>query len=241
MTPIGVTIITPSYRKVGREAVRRFNKFTGLDIMVLTGKDTEGFDLKLKLDQLCPKRMMVFFDADLWLLDKAGFADIKNLHSLLAVHDSAAFNPHAFPHTDCEAFGIPKTEYFNSGLMAWDNGNASSRRMFIEARKLKKRVMAGSHMKPTDDTDQFYLNMGRLKAGMALSMLPTNHNFYLLSVFWGQMPFIPRHIIGLHAAGEKARNKYAKLRQQAAVFTHARCLMHAEAALFEVARAIEMR
>lgn len=241
MTPIGVTVITPSYRKVGREAVRRFKKFTGLDVIVLRGTDKTGFDLKLQLDKLCPKRIVVFFDADLWFLSQTGFANINQLGCVLAVHDSAALNPHAFPHTDCQDFGMPKTEYFNSGLMVWDNANPSHRQIFVNARKLKSKVVRNKHKKPTDVTDQFYLNMGRIQSEVPLSFLPTNHNFYLFSAFWGQISFIPRTIIGLHGAGIKTEHKFERLTEQAKVFTHEHCPMHAEAAAFEVARNMDLR
>ena len=234
--PIGVTVISPSYREVGREAVKRFKRFTGLDVHIIRCRDEDGFHAKLRLDKACGRRPIIFFDADYWLLDRPGFEAMAS-PALVAVHDPAAFNPYAFPHTDCEAFHMPKSEYFNSGLMLLDFRLPQHRKLFQLARALYKRAKE----KPTDTTDQFWLNLARLRLGIPLTRLPTQYNFYLLSAYWGQQAWIPRHIIGLHGAGIPAREKHTRLQQQSAVFTHEYRAMHPEAMAFEMARITELR
>lgn len=242
--PIGLTIISPSYACVGKEAVRRFRRHTGLKVIEHHCADAEGFNAKLHLDGLAPGRRVVFFDADYWLLDKAPFADMQS-ESVIAVHDPATFNPHAFPHADCERFAMPKTEYFNSGLMLLDFSRESHVKLFQTARSLKKNWRRElQKKKPEDTTDQFWLNLARLRCGIPFARLPSHYNFYLLSAYWGQQAWIPRHIVGLHGAGIPARAKLKQLQQQAAVFSHPQYpvrLMHPEANAFEVTRMIELR
>lgn len=235
-TPIGVTVISPSYREVGKEAVKRFKHLTGLDVHIIRCRDEDGFRTKLRLDKECGRRPIIFFDADYWLLDRPGFEAMTS-PALIAAHDPATYNPYAFPHTDCEAFGLPKMEYFNSGLLILDFRLPQHRQLFQLARALHKR----GKEKPTDTTDQFWLNLARHRLRIPLSRLPTHYNFYLLSAYWGQQAWIPRHIIGLHGAGIPAREKLPRLQQQSTVFTHEYRPMHPEAMAFEVARMIELR
>lgn len=241
MDPIGLTIISPSYEKVGKEAVSRFKKHVGIDVKIHECGDDEGFEAKLQLDRIAGRRNVIFFDSDLWFLDKPNLEKSLGHSCLLAVHDSAAFNPHAFPHTDCERFGMPKTEYFNSGLMCLSFSQEKHRQMFSEARRLHRSSKKKSAIKPADWTDQVWLNRARLQVGLPWVRLPTAYNYYLRSSQWGQLPWIPRKIVGLHGAGIKAPQKYSKLKQQARVFEYPTCPMHPETLAFQHAVGIELR
>ena len=44
---IAVTVVTPSYRHLEKEAVKRIKKFTGLPVKVIRCKDSDGFMKKL--------------------------------------------------------------------------------------------------------------------------------------------------------------------------------------------------
>lgn len=242
MRPVACTIISPKYAKVGREAVRRFKKYTGITPEVIKAKDGwDAFQKKLSLDLLLPRGPVWFFDSDLWLLDDLDLDGICNGPCLFAAFDPAALNPAAFPHTDCQNFGMPKTEYWNSGHFGFNTLNQKHRLMFQMARRLKKRVDGGNFQSPTDKTDQFFLNYCRIKAGVPLSLMPSSWNTYLLSAFWGQQPWIPRCIIGLHGAGIVADEKYEKLMAQASVFEHPYCDLHPEVLAFEMARMFSFR
>jgi lipopolysaccharide biosynthesis glycosyltransferase len=233
MSPIGVTIISQSYKKVGTEAVKRFEKHVGIAVKVHECDDSEGFASKLELDRICGKRDIIFFDADLWFLDRPNLEKALGHPCLTAVHDSAAFNPHAFPHTDCERFGMPKTEYFNSGLMMLSFKNPKHVQMFSEARRIFRRLKNKKpRLKPVDTTDQFYLNKARLEVGLSWNRLPTAFNYYLRASQWGQLPSIPRKIIGLHGAGIKPKEKFSKMTLQAKVFEYPVCPMHHETLAF---------
>lgn len=227
---LAVTIVTPAYRHLEKEAVRRFKKHTGLPVKVIRCKDKEGFMTKLELDRHCPRDRVIFFDVDLWLL-RDMHPERWDSFGWSAVHDSAVFNPHAFPHTDCGSHGMNPLRYFNSGLMAFNLGLHHHRKVFQEARKMRKQVLAGRMPVPKDVTDQFYLNMAVQRLNVSQVMLPTKFNFYKNASDWGQLAFIPRCIIGLHAAGEPVRSKHHALKVQSEVFGHDTCPVWRDAAI----------
>jgi len=58
---------------------------------------------------------------------------------------------------------------------------------------------------------------------------------------WGQVPYIPRDIIGLHAAGFKLEEKQRALTVQAEVFSSELLRVCPEAYQFETTRIFDMR
>jgi hypothetical protein len=238
---IAATVVSPKYRKVAKEAIKRFKKFTGLVPIVIQAKDgDDAFFKKIRLDQLLPKKPTVFFDSDYWLLSHLDLSEMVG-DCFYGVHDSAVFNPKAFPHTDCESFGMPKLDYINTGFFMCDLSNARHRGVFKSARKIKARVDSGKMDNPTDTTDQFYINMGRMQSGVGLSLLPNALNYYHYASVWGQQAWIPRNIIGLHGAGIPAEYKYETLVHQAKVFDHPFYPMHQEAMNWEMSRLVDLR
>lgn len=215
---IGVTVVTPKYRHLEKEAVRRFKKHSGIQtVKVIRCKDEDGFFAKLEIDQHITKTRVVFFDIDWWMLRNTAF-DTWCPNTWFAVHDSAVFNEHAFPNTDCRDFLMNSLQYFNSGFMVFNLALQQHRDVFKLARKLLRQVNSGKMRKPTDVTDQFYLNMAAQQLRLPISLLPTKFNFYLKAADWGQIPFIPRDIVGCHAAGCKIEEKHRALKAQAEVF-----------------------
>ena len=215
---IGVTVVTPAYKHLEKEAVARFKKHTGLPVKVIRCKDADGFKTKLDLDRHCPQTRVVFFDVDLWLLRPMD--PLKNWSPLawMAVNDRAVFNVHAFPHTDCGSHQMHKMRYFNSGLIGINLALQHHRDVFKEARRLHRLVKSKKMKAPVDVTDQFYLNKAVQDLNIGQAMMPEKFNFYMKSADWGQSPCIPREIVGLHAAGEPLKRKLKALREQAAVF-----------------------
>ena len=236
---IAVTVVTPSYRHLEKEAVKRFKKNSGLPVHVIRCKDKDGFMKKLELDKECGRQRIVFFDVDFWLLRKVDFAK-WDAFTIFAVHDSAVFNPHAFPHTDCQNLGLEKLRYFNSGFMVVNLALQSHRKVFAEARKLRKRVVSGKLANPTDVTDQFYLNKAAQDVGAPLHLVPLKFNYYHKAAQWAQIPFIPRDVVGLHAAGEKIEDKLHALKIQSGVFGCEICAIHPEASQWATSRIFEM-
>jgi len=64
-----------------------------------------------------------------------------------------------------------------------------------------------------------------------VTLLPLAFNFYQLSSDWGQVPFIPREIVGIHGAGIPAKDKYRKLIEQMKVYARPTCPMCDDAIL----------
>lgn len=237
---IAVTVVTPSYRHLEKEAVKRIKKFTGLPVKVIRCADKDGFFKKLELDRECGRQRILFFDVDFWMLRECNF-ETWCPNTWLAVNDSACFNPHAFPHTDCESFGMNKLQYFNSGFFLCNLALKEHRKVFQVARMLRSRVVRGSLKQPTDVTDQFYLNKAAQDANVSMHLVPLKFNFYLRSSQWGQVPYIPRDIIGLHAAGFPLAEKKRALEVQAEVFTNEVMRVCPEAQQYEAVRLFEMR
>jgi len=237
---IAVTVVTPSYRHLEKEAVKRIKKFTGLEVKVIRCANKDGFFKKLELDRECGKQRILFFDVDYWLLRPVNFEEWCP-RTWLAVHDSAAFNHWAFPHTDCEAFGLQKLQYFNSGFFVCNLALKEHRKVFQVARRIRKKVLSGSLKKPTDLTDQFYLNKSAQDTQVSMHLVPLKFNYYHMASKWGQIPYIPRDIIGLHAAGEKLENKAHALKVQGEVFSGELLRVCPEAYQFETTRIFDMR
>lgn len=237
---LAVTVVTPSYRHLEKEAVKRFKKNSGLPVKVIRVKDKDGFMAKLELDRHCGRERIVFFDVDYWLLRPVDFSK-WDACSWMAVNDSATLNPWAFPHTDCEAFGMDKLRYFNSGMFMANFNLQDHRKVFQLARRLHSQVGSGKIKTPKDKTDQIYLNLAAQRLNISTSLLPAGFNFYLKSVVWGQLPFIPRNIIGLHAAGEPLKSKLSSLKAQAKVFGFTARNLHSEVVHMEQTRIFDFR
>lgn len=215
MKPVGVTIVSPSYRRLAREAIRRFERFTGMEVKVIECADKDGFKMKLELDKHCGRRSVVFFDADLWFLRPWEPLPMLGTATWMACHDSAVWNPGSFCYKDCHENGLDRFHYVNSGLFLCDLRRQEHRDVFKSARasfRSPKTVTA-------DTTDQFHLNRAILKHAVPVAFLPPRFAFYSLAVVWGQYPAIPRELVGIHAAGVALKHKWDTLRAEASVFS----------------------
>lgn len=214
VNPIGVTIVSPAYRRLARQAVRRFQLFTGLEVKVIECANKDGFQTKLELDKHCGRRPIVFFDADLWLLRSWDPVPLMGGPCWVACHDSAVWNPGSFCHRDCEKNGLDRLHYINTGLFICDLRRLEHRGIFQSARA----SVRSKRTKTADASDQFHINRALLTHGVQLSFLHPRHNFYSLSVVWGQYPNYPREIIGIHAAGVALKHKWDTLMAEASIF-----------------------
>jgi hypothetical protein len=237
---IAVTIISPAYRRVGREAVKRMKRHTGLDVRVIECANKDGFRTKLDLDKLCPKQPILFFDCDLWALRPWQPEEMMPHNCISAVHDAAVWNVHTFCHHDAHKYGLDPHRYFNSGLLIWDNRLAQHRAMFQIARRSWNHQQNGK--KHYDDkTDQAHLNFGALQAGVALQWLPIQYNTYCFGIRHGQFSHYPRDIVNLHGAGIPPKEKYERLKIEAQVFGQKIYPMHQAAINWEWHRNNQLR
>lgn len=237
--PLILTVITPSYEKVGREMIKRVKKFTGYDVRVIETSDDKGFEAKLSLEKQAGKRRGIFMDADLWPLRKWNPDDLHS-GAFQGCWDHATLNCHAFPHTDCQKNGLHWDRYINTGLIMWDNRDASHRSVFQLARQSWKDQKAGKKTY-VDWTDQAHINHGLIKSGVPVQLLPETYNCYLFGIAHGQRPYIPREIINLHGAGIPAKNKFSQMRHQAIALGYTVYPMHQDAVNWEHAKLFNMR
>jgi hypothetical protein len=215
--PIALPIINPSYEKMGREAVKRVRKYTGLDVKVVRCPDSEGFKMKLRLDELAGNRPVLFFDCDYWMLQPWDLRGFLGAPTVMAVHDSAVFQPASFVHQDCLFHGLDWQRYINTGAMCLDFSRKEHRDVMILSRQIYWRIKAGK-IQTADNTDQFAINAAMIQLGTPQTLLPIKYNFYSKSVEWGQFPFYPRDIVGIHAAGYVRDEKLEALKREAAFF-----------------------
>jgi len=215
--PIGVTLVSPRYLYLAQEAVSRFRKCTGLDVVILWSEAEPAFAAKLNLDLLVARRPMVFFDVDLWLLRPVDFGPLAKSDRWCAVPDPCAPNPETFCGRDSIREGWDPATYFNSGLFACDLSRAEIRQVFADARAQLDRVHAGTVPLPADVTDQYYLNWAVQRQAGLLKPLGLEMNFFHVAIEHGGVRNIPVPLTGLHAAGVPAELKLQALREQAKV------------------------
>lgn len=214
MQPLAVTVLSPAYEKVGKEAADRMTEFGGLPVKVLRCKDGEGFATKLQLDKLCGRRPVVFFDADWWMLRPQDLRAMVGGPTFLGCHDPTVFHEHCFPFKDCRDHGLDWQRYVNTGFFMVDFRRAEHRAIFGYARRSwARRKKLALH----DPTDQYHINLGLLKAGVPFMPLPRAFNFFLFAATEGCCE-IPREIIGLHGAGVETKHKLKEMKHQAHVF-----------------------
>lgn len=210
---IGITVISPSYAKVGAEAVRRFKKFTGREVKVIQCADVDGYTNKLNLD-LLHKGPMVFFDADWWLLRE--WRPQATGPVWTACLDPLVAAPFTFACKDCDRFNLDKTRYFNSGLFFCDTSLDSHRAVFKRARQMHRENARSTLVKAIDHTDQGWLNAAVQHLNVPQAFLPFAYNYYHFGVTEGGFPFTPAEVFGLHGAGIPPQHKAAKMRMQSA-------------------------
>lgn len=206
--PLGVTIVTPGYEALAEEAIRRFKAATDCEaVLRIEVPEGQGFNAKLHLDELCPARPIVFFDADLWMLREfdVGLLMPQN-DEWIAVHDPAVWDLDSWPARDCAAQEMEPGAYINTGLFGCDLSKHFAREVFASARVL------ASAQTMIDPTDQGLINLALQRLQVSVTMLPSVFNFYPLSVAWGTFPFTPRGVVGVHAAGFPMQDKLEALK-----------------------------
>lgn len=217
---IAVTVVTPSYKHLEKEAVRRFKKHSGLPVKVIRAKDSDGFVTKLELDRHCGKQRVVFFDVDWYMQKPIDFTTWSPNH-WFAVQDFGVYNPSIFPRQDCDLLQMDHRRYFNSGFMVINFAIESHRKVFQKARtymrqlKNEKLCINGQKIASIHDkTDQSILNLACQHVNVDIIILPQSFNYYHKGWEFGQNDVIPRNIIGLHAAGFPIKEKARALRDQ---------------------------
>lgn len=207
---LGVTVSTPGYAELSREAVARARRHLGIPVQVIECEDHAAFKTKLQLDLLCPRTRCVFFDADWWAVREMDFSRWDG-RAWMAVHDPGVFHPQAFPGHDCEVLGLDAGSYFNSGFFLWDNGRREHRAVFARARQLAREIHAGKRAMLHDWGDQSLLNAGVQGGGVGVNLLPFGYNYMRFMVQGRSFPWTPAEVHAVHAAGFKGAEKLRHL------------------------------
>jgi len=217
---LGMTIITPGFDEVGREAVRRFQSLTGLPFIVLRAPSADAaYRLKLRLPDLIGSEVetVIFFDADWWLLrplDLVYLEERLGTHPFLAVHDPGIADPAGFVAKDCADHGLNPARYFNSGFWVV--------RTTPEWKHVCKEAINLMGCEPfADFGEQSAFNHAWQNLTTDhIGLLPREYNFFMHAVTHGYAESIPAAIIGLHAAGVPRGRKLEHLKKYAAALDY---------------------
>lgn len=237
---LAVTVRTPKYEALSREAVKRVEKFLQLPVQVIECADFAAFDMKLNLDRQCPRTKILFFDADWWAVRPIEFSGWSG-EAWLAVHDAGVFHPAAFCMPDSVTLGIAPELYFNSGFFCFDNRRPAHRAVFKTARQIEHAIFCGKHEKLHDFGDQSLINAGVQRNGVPIQMLPFGHNLMMHFVRGGVFPYTPRTVHAVHAAGYTLKDKRRHLKAACEVFGYEPEPMRPEAIAFHHAMTFETR
>lgn len=222
---IGVTIVSPKYQHLVEPAITQFKKHTKLNVVVLYASDESAFSQKLNLDLLIGPRKIIYFDVDLWFIRDFDFSKLVTNGKFNAVPDPMAMvpemdsGPPPFPFADSRREGWDHDSYINSGLFVCDLANPDIRLIFSDARQALEDCHAGKIETPVDWTDQYYFNHALQKRLHLLNPLDFKFNFFKFAVDWGGYPYIPRDVVGLHAAGVPLAHKLKALQIQSRVLS----------------------
>lgn len=238
---LAVTVRTPKYEALSREAVKRVEKFLQIPVQVIECDDADAFKTKMHLDLLCPRTCIFLFDADWWALRSFEIGYSSESHVVMGVHDSGVFHPGAFCKPDCETLNLDKGIYLNTGLLLFNNASEQHRSIFRTARSIEHDIFAGKHPKLHDFGEQSMLNAGIQRNGVPVSVLPFSFNTMLHFVRGGVFPYIPRTVHAVHAAGVPLKYKLRHLRAAEQLFCYDPEPMQAEALAFHHALQFEIR
>ena len=118
---IGVTLTSPGFRKLAVEAQQRFEEATGLPSILVSVPSEKNYLAKLELHRFFKGQTVVYFDADLWFLNKCDLSEFDDQKEFLGVRDPGIYDTSHFPYHDCQTLGMDVEQYFNTGLFIWND------------------------------------------------------------------------------------------------------------------------
>ena len=184
--------------------------FAGVDTLVLHCDSKAAYFRKLDaLEMLEGKTRVIFYDADLWMVEPVKLMDLPE--EFCGVHDFGTFSSVNFPYRDCERHGMEKANYINTGLFVFTP--KIHRTVFTLARLLAQKSAAGAIPKMDDFGEQSFINLALHRMNITPHLLPFAWNFFDFAVDHG-MGQRPDRIIGYHAAGVALPHKLQHLRDR---------------------------
>lgn len=214
-----VTICTPAYAHLREEAVKRYRRCFGLPVVVIEADDGSGYDTKLLLDQFCGATTLIFCDLDWWPLREIP-AQVWQSGAWTAVRDHGHKHPDSFASHDIEKHKLDALRYFNSGFFVCNLYNPQHAAVFKLARAIRRDVKSRVRPIVGDFGEQFYLNAAAHELGIPMNLLPMSFNWIQGFAEHGMVPYIPRVVYGVHAAGVPVERKLPHLLAMEQVFGH---------------------
>lgn len=212
---LGVTIATPGYLDLAKEAARRYRLHSGGDTIILES-DKAGFETKFKLVDIFKGQQICFFDADCFAVRELDLSEFIGKPGVYGVNDPtwASSAANAFVRHDSIVLGIEFKRYLNTGFLILNFADETVVKAFEDA---KLNIYNKQQLGVNDKTEQSILNYGFRHT--LINILPFKYNFFKPAVDWGCYPHIPRDIINVHAAGyQPLSKKMEELKKQCAVF-----------------------
>lgn len=214
---IGITIATPGYFDLAQTAAASFRKYARAPVLVLT-TDEAGYDWKYTLPEIAGDRVFCFFDSDVLFIKPLDLAPFRNINGVAAVRDASRHALDSFCLPDALALDMPADRYCNTGLFIANPRVPAVRAAFDLARLLMAEHRAGNGPVLKDFTEQSILNAAWHRAGVDMTFLGDDWNFWPHAVHRGWLDW-QGGIKVLHAAGVPLDQKAEFLARHAAVFT----------------------
>lgn len=202
---IGVTITSPKFRSIAVEAQKRFEECTGLPSILVSTPVEKNYLLKFELFKLLKGQTVVYFDSDLWFIQKCDLSCFNEREEFLAVQDPGILEDVCFPLHDAATLEIDIQKYFNSGLMIWNDRHEE---VFQQAPLLYEKYKR----KLFDFGEQSIMNAA-VQRNCPLELI--SHSFNYTPVAEGKLetPMVPMdHPLTIHAAGYVPDEKEQALR-----------------------------
>lgn len=212
----GITLASPGYFNLANEAARRFRKYTGMDCLVITTDRADSYDAKLALPNL-GDRTLCFIDSDLWMIRPVNLDPFRQMNGVAAVPEAGRHLIHSFCIHDCETLEVPMDRYVNAGLMIINPRVPAVQEAFNIAAQILAESRAGINVLK-DYGEQSALNAGFLRAGVQMTFLGDEWNFWPKAWHWKCYDELPLHPYSIHAAGVPLPQKEQFLKEQCKVW-----------------------
>lgn len=216
---IGVTIRSgPHYRPMCDEAIDRFKYYTGIEKVVVFDTDRNPYLTKLRLHSFF-KQSFVFFDSDLFFVNKCDLSQFNKCPEFIGVKDVGRFNEADFPIHDCYHHGINNDIYLNTGFFIADGSNEKHLTALEYAWNIRDKCIVG------DFGEQTFINIGLQRTSTPIKFLPNTYNYAFICE---EMKWEMRHKqhdiqdspYAIHALGFKAEQKLKQLHKYSILKSH---------------------
>ncbi len=200
---LGVTISTEAWLVLAKEALRRWEKFTGLPGKIIVVGESDFHMAKMSLREPC-----WCFDADLWLVRQVTLPPLRD-DCLYATPVCPAPDDMERIRTWAAEDRIDVNCYFATGLYGsdWSAGKAMSALTIAREHSRQHQIY---------ERDERQINVGAQRAGMVVGMLPSTLNWHPHCGESGYGYAPEGGPIGIHAGGIPELEKLHFLREHTA-------------------------